>query len=167
MSQSIHGARLKRRELDECHLKANLPQKGTMNRICDQSSTRNSDDKSRTFATERLQLAIFLHATRRMGFLGCQTARNRDRVSFLFDDPDNIGAQAELDFDQGAFAPAAGLFASQKFLRRRMSEATENRRNEKFHEYSERTASSNRTNSMCTWEVFGLPTENADDGKGN
>lgn len=84
----------------------------------------------RTFATERLQLAIFLQASQRLQFLRCEASTNPGKLRFVFDDPGNTGAQAELDFDRGAETPATAIFASQKFLRRKMSEALENRRNE-------------------------------------
>jgi hypothetical protein len=84
-----------------------------------------------TFATERLPLAIFLHAARRLLFAGCQATDGDGRVRFLFQDPNHEAAQAELTFDQGATVAATALFASQKFLRRKMSEAIENRNNGK------------------------------------
>ncbi len=72
-----------------------------------------------TFSTERLPLAIFLHATGRLRFLGCEP--NGDgRLRFVFDDPSGEGAQAEFEFDRGAAVSASTLFASQKFLRRTM-----------------------------------------------
>jgi len=79
------------------------------------------------FATERLPLAIFLHAARRLLFARCERVGS-GRVRFLFEDPDSDGPLAELEFEQGATVPARTLFASQTFLRRKMSEALENRR---------------------------------------
>jgi len=49
-------------------------------------------------------------------------------VRFVFDDPKLIGAQEELYFDRGALCPAIALFASQKFLRRKMSEILNTRK---------------------------------------
>jgi hypothetical protein len=73
------------------------------------------------FQTERLQLAIFLHATGGLRLLGCE--RNGSaKLRFVFDDPQHLGAQAELEFDRGAPVAATSLFASQKFLRRQMTE---------------------------------------------
>jgi hypothetical protein len=74
------------------------------------------------FPTERLQLAIYLHAAQRLPFQRCEISGSR-KVRFVFEDPGNIGPQAELEFDRGAEVSASDLFASQKFLRRRMSEA--------------------------------------------
>ena len=74
-----------------------------------------------TFNTERLQLAIFLHATQGLRLSHCETVGN-GKVRFVFEDPENIGDQTELDFDRGAEVPATALFASQKFLRRKMSQ---------------------------------------------
>jgi hypothetical protein len=71
------------------------------------------------FVTERLPLAIFLHATGRLRFLGCEP-NGEERVRFVFADPISNGTQAELEFDRGAEVSASALFASQKFLRRAM-----------------------------------------------
>lgn len=79
------------------------------------------------FRTERLQCAIFLHAEGRLQFSHCELAES-GKVGFFFDDPDGIGDQIELEFDRGASIPATAIFASQKYLRRRMSEAI-NKRN--------------------------------------
>jgi len=74
-----------------------------------------------TFSTERLQLAIFLHATGGLRFVGCEPNGN-GKVLFAFDDPERMGAQVELEFDRGAPVAATALFASQKFLRRQMTD---------------------------------------------
>lgn len=87
--------------------------------------------KGPIFSTERLQLAIYLHAAQRIPFLCCDAGQN-GKISFAFEDPDSSGPQAELEFDRGAEVAASDLFASQKYLRRAMSEAT-NRRIEKHH----------------------------------
>jgi hypothetical protein len=87
------------------------------------------------FVTERLPLAVFLHATCRLAFAGCRLGHGHGKVAFLFHDPDYEGSQVELEFDQGASVAATALFASQKFLRRRMSETIENRRIEETYAY--------------------------------
>jgi hypothetical protein len=87
------------------------------------------DDK--TFSTERLQLAIYLHASERLPFLGCEAGQS-GKIRFVFDDLGNLGPKVELEFDRGAEVPATALFASQKYLRRRMSEALENRKIENY-----------------------------------
>ena len=56
----------------------------------------------------------------------------QSRVQFLFDDPKHIGDGLELDFENGAKVPATSLFASQKYLRRQMSEALDNRRTREY-----------------------------------
>jgi len=78
------------------------------------------------FSTERLQLAIYLHASQKLAFLGCAAGGN-GKISFVFEDPDSSGPQAELEFDRGAEVAASGLFASQKYLRRKMSEEIDRR----------------------------------------
>jgi hypothetical protein len=76
------------------------------------------------FSTERLQLAIFIHASGRLHFWGCEPVRP-GAVKFVFEDPERMEKQIELEFDRGAPLSATSLFASQKFLRRTMSEALE------------------------------------------
>jgi len=90
------------------------------------------------FATERLHLAIFLHATGALVLKRCGLAANR-KVTFIFEDPKGIGCEQELAFDRGAMARGTDIFASQKFIRRKMSELTENRRIEKSNEYCQST----------------------------
>ena len=80
-----------------------------------------------TFVTERLPLAIFLHATHRLRLSHCELAG--DKVQFVFDDPEQKGDEAELAFENGECVPAKSLFASQTYLRRRMSDAL-NRKDE-------------------------------------
>ena len=79
------------------------------------------DTPSRTFSTERLHLAIYLHASGQLPFLGCLPSGN-GRVRFAFSDSHRIADQLELAFEQGASVPATALFASQKFLRRKADE---------------------------------------------
>lgn len=83
-------------------------------------------EQTNTFSTERLPLAVFLHATDRLRFLRCEPSSN-GKLRFVFDDPEQIGPSAELEFDRGASVSATALFASPKFLRRRMSGTIENR----------------------------------------
>jgi hypothetical protein len=73
------------------------------------------------FSTERLQLAIYLHASQRLRFLRCE-AQPSGKIRFVFEDLGNLGPQVELEFDTGVAVAASALFASQKFLRRKMSE---------------------------------------------
>ena len=81
----------------------------------------NPLDIPKTFSTERLQLAIYLHASGRLPFLGCEDGQN-NKIRFVFEDPGNAGPQVELEFDRGAEVAASDLFASQKYLRRKMTE---------------------------------------------
>ena len=90
-----------------------------------------SRDRPPTFTTERLQLAIYLHASERLPFSQCALAEV-GRVCFIFDDQQGVGAEVELEFDRGASCPATDLFGSQKFLRRKMSEALHNNHNRRI-----------------------------------
>jgi hypothetical protein len=56
----------------------------------------------------------------------------------VFKDATHGGSDAELEFDRGAKVAARDLFASQKFLRRKMSEELNNNRRIEKPEY-ERT----------------------------
>lgn len=90
-----------------------------------------------TFLTERLPLAIFLHASQRLQLSRCELvgdSRGDPKVQFVFSDPQGIGDQAELDFENGECVPAKSLFASQTYLRRRMSDAL-NRKDENRNNY--------------------------------
>ena len=73
------------------------------------------------FVTERLQLAIYLHATNGLPFSRCQHGSD-GRVQFIFSDPNQIGCELELAFERGATTRATDIFASQKFIRRKMSQ---------------------------------------------
>jgi hypothetical protein len=91
------------------------------------------------FSTERLQLAIYLHASQKLPFSGCDLREN-GKIRFMFEDSGQSGSDAELEFDRGAKVAATDLFASQKFLRRKMSEELNNPRNGKpKYEYRNRS----------------------------
>ncbi len=72
------------------------------------------------FVTERLQLAVYLHATSQLTLKKCELSP-LGRVLFVFAESRPIGERAELQFDLGASAPATALFASQKYLRRKIN----------------------------------------------
>jgi hypothetical protein len=98
----------------------------------------NMQSNENSFLTERLPLAIYLHASRKLNFSHCQDGGS-DKLQFVFLDPSNLGDQLELEFENGAVCVANSLFASQKFLRRKMSEAqghlNEKRTNENAFNY--------------------------------
>ena len=81
-----------------------------------------------SFITERLPLSVFLHASQRLRFSHCELV-DAGRVQFVFLDPEQLGDQAELAFENGESVPAKSLFASQTYLRRCMSAAL-NRKDE-------------------------------------
>lgn len=82
-----------------------------------------------TFQTERLQLASYFHASRSLLLSDCKPVGG-GKVAFLFDDPTGAGPQLEFEYENGAACSAAALFASQKYLRRKIDHtlATEIRR---------------------------------------
>jgi hypothetical protein len=73
----------------------------------------------RTFSTEDLPFAAYLHASRKLRFLTCQVSGS-DRIAFVFADPDNEGDQLHLNYESGAECPAAALYDSIRHLRRVM-----------------------------------------------
>jgi len=90
--------------------------------------------RTNTFITERLPLAVYLHASQRLRFSRCEEAES-GKVQFVFLDPSSQGDQIELEFENGAAVAANSLFASQKYLRRKMTEALylNNRKTEYAH----------------------------------
>jgi hypothetical protein len=74
-----------------------------------------------TFTTERLQLASYLHAGKVLPFLRCEEGA-AGKVAFLFDDPAGAGPQLEYEYENGAACSAAALFASHKYLRRKIDQ---------------------------------------------
>jgi hypothetical protein len=50
------------------------------------------------------------------------------KVRFVFNDPKQLGDELELAFELGAQLPVTAVFASQKFLRRKISETLNNRK---------------------------------------
>lgn len=83
------------------------------------------------FITERLPLAVYLHATDSLKLLDCKPVRLH-KVAFVFDDPNDQAAKHTLDFEQGKPVSAAAIFASQKYLRRLMSRELEKQAIEKW-----------------------------------
>ena len=73
------------------------------------------------FKTERLPLAVFLHAANRLSFKNCEPSRP-GKLVFIFDDPDNRGIDEQLAFDAGASVPANAIFGSYNFMRQVMTE---------------------------------------------
>lgn len=81
-----------------------------------------------TFSTERLPLAVYLHATNRLKFLNCEQSAQAGRLAFVFEDNEGAGAAEQLAFDFGAVAPAVAIFASLNFLRKLMTSTLKNYR---------------------------------------
>lgn len=79
------------------------------------------NENTSTFTTERLQLAAYLHAVKLLPFLRCEPGAT-GKVAFLFADPAGAGPQLEYEYENGAACSAAALFASQKYLRRKIDQ---------------------------------------------
>ena len=74
------------------------------------------------YTTKKLHFAIYLVGT---GLLKLDSIRKvgTSDCEFDFKDPDHQALQLDMDFDKGATVSARDLFAAQKFVRRKMSEA--------------------------------------------
>ena len=72
------------------------------------------------FGTQDLPFAAFLHATRKLRFLGCECSNGNGRIAFLFDDPKREGDRLHIEFESGAECPAVSFYDSVRHLRRVM-----------------------------------------------
>ena len=77
--------------------------------------------------TEDLPFAAFLHATRRLRFLGCEPVNGGGRIAFVFNDPDTEGARLQVEFESGAECPAVSFYDSVRHLRRVMDGSKDHR----------------------------------------
>ena len=89
------------------------------------------------FRTEDLPFAAFLHATRRLRFLGCEPMNGGGRIAFLFDDPEQEGDQLQIEFESGAECAASTFYDSVRHLRRVMTRVQSKGISE--HEYKPRS----------------------------
>lgn len=78
------------------------------------------------FRTEDLPLAAFLHATRRLPFVGCESINGNGRIAFLFEDPNGEGEHCQVQFESGAECPAVSFYDSVRHLRRVMTRVGSN-----------------------------------------
>jgi hypothetical protein len=83
------------------------------------TSPQFAPSTERSFSTEDLPFAAFLHASRKLRFLTCQVSGS-DRVAFVFADPNNEGDHLHVNFESGAECPAASFYDSIRHLRRVM-----------------------------------------------
>lgn len=90
-------------------------------------SNSSSNFSTKRFVTKRLPFAIFLHASQKLRFVGLEPDANGNDVHFVFADPDGIADELEFAFERGEMASAISLFASQKFLRKKMTAVLEGR----------------------------------------
>lgn len=85
------------------------------------------------FTTERMQLAIYLHAAERLRLIECVQTRP-GTVEFVFDDPQQQGMEYEFEFNKGAAVSALALFASQKYIRQLMGKANDKKQTGRLNE---------------------------------
>ncbi len=78
------------------------------------------------FITQDLPFAAFLHATRKLRFLGCECSNGNGRVAFVFDDPSEEGERLHIEFESGAECPAVSFFDSVRHPRRVMTRVQSN-----------------------------------------
>ena len=74
----------------------------------------------KTFRTDRLNLAVYLHASKRLTLTRLDEVQP-GKIEFTFNDPEERGAEHAFAFEDGAPCRAISLFASQVQLRRQMS----------------------------------------------
>ena len=77
-------------------------------------------NNKKTYRTEDLPFAAFLHSTRRLRFLCCERGNGDGRVAFVFDDPNGKGESLQIEFESGAECPAVSFYDSVRHLRRVM-----------------------------------------------
>ncbi len=84
------------------------------------------DSNKKTYRTQDLPFAAFLHATHRLRFLGCESVNGNGRIAFVFHDPDGEGDRLQIEFESGAECPAAAFYDSVRHLRRVMTRVQNN-----------------------------------------
>ena len=71
----------------------------------------------KTFTTSNLGLAAYLLASKRLQFVGADTA-DPGHADFLFDDPDDLGEAIDIEFGAGdPLVPAASFHRALRSLR--------------------------------------------------
>jgi len=73
------------------------------------------------FCISDMSFAAYLLTTRKLRFLRIDPVAPRAQI--VFEDPDGIGPTFEVDFTNGAEAPAAEFHAKLRYLRKRIDEA--------------------------------------------
>ncbi len=84
------------------------------------------DSNKKTYRTEDLPFAAFLHASRRLRFLCCARGNSDGRIAFVFDDPKREGDRLHIEFESGAECPAVSFYDSVRHLRRVMTRVQSN-----------------------------------------
>ncbi len=85
------------------------------------NSNTNSLKPDKGFRTQDLPFSAFLHATRKLRFLGCEAVNGQGKIAFLFDDPNGEGERLQIEFESGAECSAAIFYDSVRHLRRVMT----------------------------------------------
>ncbi len=91
------------------------------------------------FRTADLPLAAFLHSTRKLKFLRCESVSGNGggKLEFIFEDPDGQGEDLHLGFESGAECPAASFYDSLRHIRKIMTRTPTNQKGEQSnHERS-------------------------------
>jgi len=73
----------------------------------------------RVFKTKRLHLAAYLHAAGVLRFSHAESDVH-GRTIFVFEDPERIGAEAELAYDNGAPVAAVSFSSSLTYVRKQI-----------------------------------------------
>jgi hypothetical protein len=72
------------------------------------------------FETSNQDLAVGLHASNSLKFIGCEPTSRSYRVAFRFEDPNHKALDLRLQYERGELtAPVNVTLASLRFLRRK------------------------------------------------
>ena len=77
----------------------------------------NQQTNNHVFQTEYLPLACYLHAAKKLKFIGANPKPD-GIVEFKFEDKQNKGEQLHSDFEGGAECSATAFYHSLRYLRR-------------------------------------------------
>ena len=76
--------------------------------------------KATTAKTTKKDISVFILASRKMPFLGCEQIQNNGYVAFVFEGSQEQLAEFEREFYSGAVAPVVDVLESWRRLSRAM-----------------------------------------------
>jgi hypothetical protein len=82
----------------------------------------------KTWRTENLPAAAYIHGGRHLKFVRCEPTRP-GLSSFVFEDPEDKGSDLEYAYDSGATGVLSAFFSAIKFLRTQMTAVAKSSQN--------------------------------------